>query len=85
MRRFFGNKCEVISSFEKDGIHGQQEGWAESLVDILKRRSLTLHDIIKITGVASSLIKTELQNIESKGLIKNYRLGAEVYYIAVEQ
>ena len=85
VRKSFGDKCEVISSFEKDGIHHQREGWAEALFDILKRRALTLPDIVKVTGVTSSGIKTRLQNMENRGLIKTYRLGAEIYYIAVEQ
>jgi len=51
----------------------------------LKRRALTLPDIVKVTGVASSGIKTKLQNMESRGLIKTYRLGAEIYYIAAKQ
>jgi wyosine [tRNA(Phe)-imidazoG37] synthetase (radical SAM superfamily) len=85
IRKFFGNTCEVISSFEKEGFHQKQEGWGEMLVDILKRRSLTLHDIIKVTGVQSSQIKTELQNMENNGLIKTYRLGEEIYYISVDE
>ena len=85
VRKSFGDKCEVISSFEKDGIHHQREGWAEALFDILKRRALTFPDIVKVTGVTSSGMKTRLQNMENRGLIKTYRLGAEIYYIAVEQ
>jgi wyosine [tRNA(Phe)-imidazoG37] synthetase (radical SAM superfamily) len=85
VRESFGDKCEIISSFEKDGIHQEKEGWAEMLVEILKRRALTLHDIIKVTGVRSSQIKTELQNMENKGLIKTYRLGEEIYYISVNE
>ncbi len=64
IKKLFGNKCEVISSFEKDGIHQQREGWAEALVDILKRRALTLDDISKITGVASSRIIEQLRDME---------------------
>jgi predicted Rossmann fold nucleotide-binding protein DprA/Smf involved in DNA uptake len=85
IRKFFGNKCEVISSFEKDGIRQQREGWAEALVDILKRRALTLNDIIKVTGVASSRIIEQLINMEKNGLIETYRLGADIYYIAADQ
>jgi len=85
IRKLFGNKCEVISSFEKDGIHQQREGWAEALVDILKRRALTLDDISKITGVASSRIIEQLRDMEKNGLIETYRLGADIYYIAADR
>ncbi len=85
IKKLFGNKCEVISSFEKDGIHQQREGWAEALVDILKRRALTLDDISKITGVASSRIIEQLRDMEKNGLIETYRLGADIYYIAADR
>jgi len=85
IRKLFGNKCEVISSFEKDGIHQQQEGWAEALVDILKRRALTLDYIIKISGVVSSRIIEQLRDMEKNGLIETYRLGADIYYIAADR
>lgn len=85
IKKLFGNKCEVISSFEKDGIHQQREGWAEALVDILKRRALTLDDISKITGVASSRIIEQLRDMEKNGLIETYRLGSDIYYIAADR
>jgi len=83
IRIFFGDRCEIISSFEKVGIQQKLEDWDQSLVEILKRRALTLPDIIKITGEGSSRIKTKLQSMEDEGLIKAHRIGAEVYYIAV--
>jgi DNA-binding MarR family transcriptional regulator len=55
------------------------------LVDILKRRALTLNDIIKVTGVASSRIIEQLINMEKNGLIETYRLGEDIYYIAADQ
>lgn len=80
---FFGDKCEVISPFEKDGIHNHYEDWAETLLDILRRRALTLRDMVVITGVKSSVIQTTLRSMQSKGLIKDYCSCTEVYYIAV--
>jgi len=84
IREFFGNKCEIISSFEKDGIHKEQEGWTGMLADTLKRRSLTMQDILKITGASSFRAKKELAAMEKKGVIKTYRLGKEIYYTAVD-
>ena len=82
IRSFFGDKCEVISPFEKDGsIHKHYEDWVETLLDILKRRALTLRDIVAITGVKSSVIKKTLRSMQKKGLIKDYYSGTEVYYI----
>jgi wyosine [tRNA(Phe)-imidazoG37] synthetase (radical SAM superfamily) len=81
---FFGDNCEIVSSFEKNGVHKEQEGWARTLVDILKRRSLTIQDIIRITGTSSFRIHEELDAMEKKGSIKAYRLGNDIYYTAVD-
>ena len=82
---FFGNTCEVISSFEKDGVHGEQEGWAEMIYEMLKRRSLTIKDIIRVTGAPASQIEKELRNMEEQGSVKTYRLGNEMYFAADNQ
>jgi wyosine [tRNA(Phe)-imidazoG37] synthetase (radical SAM superfamily) len=84
IKKFFGDYCEIISSFEKNGVHKEQEGWASTLVDILKRRSLTIQDIIRITGTSSFRIHEELDAMEKKGSIKAYRLGNDIYYTAVD-
>jgi wyosine [tRNA(Phe)-imidazoG37] synthetase (radical SAM superfamily) len=84
IKKFFGDYCEIISSFEKNGVHKEQEGWARTLVDILKRRSLTIQDIIRITGTSSFRIHEELDAMEKKGSIKAYRLGNDIYYTAVD-
>lgn len=79
---FFGNTCEIISEFEKNGVCKEQSGWNEKIYDILKRRSLTVQDIVKITGATGSQIKEQLKNMKEKGLIKTYRLGNEIYFTA---
>jgi wyosine [tRNA(Phe)-imidazoG37] synthetase (radical SAM superfamily) len=82
IRRSFGSRCEIISSFEKDGIHEEQAGWTTTLVDVLKRRSLTIQDIVRITGASSLQVNEELNRMEKKGSIKAYRLGNDIYYTA---
>jgi len=82
---FFGSKCEVISTFEKEGVHKEQGGWAGTIYEILKRRSLSLRDIIKVTGAPVTEIKKELKSMEEQGSIKNYRLGNEIYFAAIKQ
>jgi len=85
IRKIFGDKCEVISTFKKDGIQRQQVGWADELVETLKRRALTIHDITKITGVASPNVMEQLRAMKKNGLIETYRLGKDIYYIASDR
>jgi wyosine [tRNA(Phe)-imidazoG37] synthetase (radical SAM superfamily) len=82
---FFGSRCEVISSFEKEGVNRKQEDWAGKIYEILKRRSLSLQDIIKVTGAPATEIEKELKSMEKRGTIKNYRLGNETYFAALKQ
>lgn len=84
VKRFFGGECEIISSFAKNGLHEKPEGWPGMLVEVLKRRSLTLEDIVKITGVSLAQVKGELSEMEGKGTVKAYRLGNEVYYTVAD-
>lgn len=78
----FGNTCEIISDFEKDGVIKEQSGWDARMYEVLKRRSLTMQDIIKVTGASGPQIRKQLKNMEKNGLIKAYRLGNEMYYSA---
>jgi wyosine [tRNA(Phe)-imidazoG37] synthetase (radical SAM superfamily) len=84
IRDFFGNQCEIISPFKRNNIHKEREGWTRTLVDILKRRSLTIQDIIGITGASSFRIKEELDKMVKKGSVKAYRLGNDIYYTDVD-
>ncbi len=78
---FFGSKCETICTFEKTVTKGEKEDWAEMVLDILKRRSLSLDDIVKITGLPFQKAKDRLRIMENEGKIKSFHFGESMFYV----
>lgn len=84
IRSYFGGNCEVICKFEKKRKKGsriKKYKWSEAVLDILKRRSLTLSDIAGITDVPLSELREGLRIMESEGQIKSFRFDENVFYI----
>lgn len=84
IQELFGERCEVISSFQKSGVTRELPGWTETVMETLRRRSLTLNDLNAITGVPSHQLQSYLRHLERKGMIKINRLGNETYYSSDE-
>jgi len=83
--RFFGNNCEVVCSFKKSSPKKDIKDLAETILDILKRRSLTLDDIVRLTGLTLQKAKDSLRTMEHSGKIKSFHLGNSIYYMHKEQ
>jgi wyosine [tRNA(Phe)-imidazoG37] synthetase (radical SAM superfamily) len=79
--RYFGPGCEVICSFEKETTKSEEEDWSEMVLDILKRRSLTVNDIMKITGTPEHKVKSSLNIMEAEGKIKQFNFEDNIFYI----
>lgn len=79
--RFLGNTCEIISTFDKTPVQHEEQEWSRSVLDILKRRSLSLDDIVKITGVSFYKAKNRLMVMENEGDIKSYHFHDTIYYM----
>jgi wyosine [tRNA(Phe)-imidazoG37] synthetase (radical SAM superfamily) len=78
----FGPACEVIAAFDKSAdIHTGPS--ADSLVlETLKRRPLTLDDIVKITGMSPFDAKTHLAILEKRGLVSTSVVDDQLFYIS---
>jgi wyosine [tRNA(Phe)-imidazoG37] synthetase (radical SAM superfamily) len=83
IRGFFGDKCEVISSFRERGVYGEKPKWTETILSVLRRRSLTVNDIAKITGVPSSRVEEELRAMKTEGKIEAHFVGDDIYYSVI--
>lgn len=77
---FFGSRCEVISEFEKTSETQSDENWTERIVETVMRRSLTMSDIVRITGAPPDEAKHHLEQLEKAGRIRSRALGEEVFY-----
>jgi len=82
IREFIGTNCEVVCSFKKSDAMKKEEDWLELLPEILRRRSLTLDDILKITGLSTDKTKERLNVLENQKKIKSFCFGDSIYYMA---
>jgi len=80
--RYFGKDCEVICSFNKAVLESERrEDSAQTILDMLNRRSLTLDDIISVTGLSLSDTKHILKLLENEGKIKSFCFDDSTYYM----
>ncbi len=82
---FFGDRCEIICKFEKKPRRDAGYLQADSLSDILSRRSLTLDDVVKITGITTKEARKTLQQLEGEGKIKSTSVGSRLFYQKVRE
>jgi len=78
---YLGGPCEIICNFEKSLKHYTKEDWSQKILEILQRRSLTLDDIIKITGISFTKAKNRLEMLEKEGQIKSYFFDDNIFYM----
>ncbi|MCX5811010.1 MAG: radical SAM protein [Proteobacteria bacterium] len=79
--KYFGYGCEVICNFEKEVKKNVEDNWSEMVLDILKRRPLTLNDIVKITGIPEHRVKSSLSLMEVEGKIKQFHFEDNIFYM----
>jgi wyosine [tRNA(Phe)-imidazoG37] synthetase (radical SAM superfamily) len=79
--KYFGYGCEVICNFEREVNKNEGDNWSEMVLDILKRRSLTLNDIVRITGISADKVKNSLTIMEVEGKIKQFYFEDNIFYI----
>lgn len=78
----FGPSCEIICSFEKSVTETPSEGeWANIILETLKRRPLTLGDIVRTTNMSYFQAKAKLKAMENEGLIKSYFFDNNFFFM----
>lgn len=82
IKRFLGEKCEVICSFErKTTPAGDGSSLEERITEIVKRRPLTLEEISAISGIPIRQLRNHLRVLETKGVLKTFHLEDSLYYV----
>lgn len=81
VKEILGEKCEIICSFEKAIPLEEGENFEERIVEIVKRRPLTLDEICAITGIPIRQAKNHLRILEGKGILRSFHLENSVYYV----
>lgn len=83
--RRFGTGCEVIGSFKGPVATASGKEWEESLVDTVKRRSLSAEDVVRTTGLSLSEAKERLDRLMRAHKLKATRFGGKLFYTAEEE
>ena len=79
---FLGNGCEIIPAFERRSPAQKAKQWRESVVETLRRRSLSLDDVVRTTGVSPTEAKAGLDKLIEQGKIRLVRFNNEWFYVA---
>ncbi len=79
--RLFGPRCEVICSFERTGEIPAQADWTRIILETLRRRPLTLDDVVRTTSLSRLQAETKLRAMEDEGLVRSYVLGDDLFYV----
>lgn len=82
IQSFFGPKAEVICGFEKGGVKPQEGDWEDRILAILKRRSLTLDDVVAVTGVSRADAERGLNKLLGENRITKKLAEGALYYLA---
>jgi wyosine [tRNA(Phe)-imidazoG37] synthetase (radical SAM superfamily) len=81
---FLGDGCEIICGFDRPALERDQREWTAIILETLKRRSLSVDDISKLTGMPSDEAKHCLQQLEKTGAIRSYDLGGSMFFKDIE-
>ncbi len=82
--RYFGDNCEIVCAFQTDrSVKGEMEH-EEAITDMLKRRALSLDDIVAVTGLPIHKAKNTLRTLENSGKIKSFHFGDTLFFMSDE-
>ncbi len=79
--QLIGKNCEVVTAFEKRVGTCSHHKWKESIMDILRRRSLSLDDIVRATGVSVLQAKRRLNSLVRENKITVVELNGQLFYL----
>lgn len=80
-----GGGAEIICHFDKAFSGRKSTEWQTMVLNVLGRRSLTLGDMVKVTGISESRLRAYLRSMESTGVVSKERVGQSVYYVLTEK
>ena len=80
LRDFFEGNCEIIASFERASAPRHQTSQEESLLAMLRRRPMTLNDLVKSMGKPSKEVLNLIQLLKKKDKIKSVSFKGYKYY-----
>jgi wyosine [tRNA(Phe)-imidazoG37] synthetase (radical SAM superfamily) len=80
IRALFGERAEIISEFDRHPPAVAARDIREEILNILKRRPLSLKDLSKGMGIRENEIEKHIQPLVSEGKIHVQVFGDSIYY-----
>lgn len=80
IRAFFGEKASIISEFDRHPPVVAERDVKEEILEILKRRPLSLKDLSQGMGIRENEIEKYIQPLVSEGKIHARMFGDSFYY-----
>jgi wyosine [tRNA(Phe)-imidazoG37] synthetase (radical SAM superfamily) len=80
IKDFFGEKAEIISEFDRHPLSLTEGDIKEEILNILRRRPLSLNDLSKGMGIPTEELERHIQPLILKGSIEVRSFGDSVFY-----
>lgn len=75
-----GSTCEIVSVFDKTGQRSPSKSPKALILDITKRRPVTLRDITSSLGISLEEARESLKKLVEEGLVQSIRHKDQDYY-----
>jgi wyosine [tRNA(Phe)-imidazoG37] synthetase (radical SAM superfamily) len=82
--QILGARCEVVPGFDKRSEALGIDDWASSVLEILKRRALTIDDVANVTGITRDEAADRLKRLESQHILRTVQQGDILFYVQTE-
>jgi wyosine [tRNA(Phe)-imidazoG37] synthetase (radical SAM superfamily) len=82
--RMLGSRCEVISGFDKRSEALGIDDWVAGVLNILRRRALTIEDVATVTGVSQGEAAERLKRLAEQRLLRAVQQGDQLFYVQEE-
>jgi len=82
---FFGEKAIIISEFDRHPFSLTEGDIKEEILNILRRRPLSLNDLAKGMGIPTEELERHIQPLILKGNIEVRSFGESVFYEVVKE
>jgi wyosine [tRNA(Phe)-imidazoG37] synthetase (radical SAM superfamily) len=84
--RFLGPRSEVVAGrVEKQATGSRPGDWENSVLSMLSRRSLSLDDIVRSTGVPVRAAREGMKRLVEEGRVEAVVLGKRRFYLVPER
>ncbi|MFW6140126.1 MAG: radical SAM protein [Acidobacteriota bacterium] len=80
IKKFIGNNCEIVARFKRKGLTPEEENLKDIILDMIRRRPVTIQDISDSLGRHKNEILKYIDILERENQIKTVSYENQDYY-----